>query len=77
MTARGKATKYPGVYIVDHKTYWIRAKALDQRTGRTKEIEKLIEAVSLQEAAHKRAELIGAASCRGAVRPCASRTRPS
>ena len=58
MRTRGNATKYPGVYIVDQKTYWIRAKALDLRTGKTKEVEKLIEGVSLQEAARQRAELI-------------------
>jgi integrase len=46
------------VYLVDANTYWIRAKATDLRTGKTKEVEKLLEGVSLQQAAQQRAALI-------------------
>ena len=58
MKERGKATRYPGVYRVDMKTYWIRAKGVDPRTGKTKEAEKLLEGVSTQEAVRARAALV-------------------
>lgn len=56
--SRGTATRYPGVYLVGNGTYRIRAKALDQRTGKTKEVERFIENVNLQEAAQQRAALV-------------------
>src|SRR2546421_10916361 len=55
---RGTATRYPGVYRVDDDKYWVRAKTTDLRTGKTKEVEKLLEGVSLQEAVHQRATLL-------------------
>ena len=58
MRNRGTATRYPGVYHVDGSTYWVRAKATDLRTGKKKEVEKLLEGVSLQEAAKQRAALV-------------------
>ena len=58
MRNKGKATRYPGVYRIDENSYWIRAKAVDLRTGKDKEVTKLIEGVSLQEAAQQRAALI-------------------
>jgi integrase len=58
MRNRGTATRYPGVYRVDDDKYWVRAKATDLRTGKTKEVEKLLEGVSLQEAAQQRATLV-------------------
>jgi hypothetical protein len=54
---RGTATRYPGVYRVDEMTYWIRAKVTDPRTGNKKEVEKLLERVTIQEAAQQRADL--------------------
>ncbi len=45
------------MYLVDESTYWVRAKATDLRTGKKKEVEKLLEGVSLQEAAKQRAAL--------------------
>jgi integrase len=58
MKQRGKAIRYPGVYRVDEGTYWIRAKATDPRTGKPKEIEKLLTGVSAQAAAKRRAEML-------------------
>jgi hypothetical protein len=73
MRNKGKATRYPGVYRIDENSYWIRAKAVDLRTGKDKEVTKLIEGVSLQEAAQQRAALIEVAKNPA---PTAS-TRPS
>ena len=53
MRNKGKATRYPGVYRIDENSYWIRAKAVDLRTGKDKEVTKLLEGVSLQEAAQR------------------------
>ena len=58
MKDRGKATRYPGVYRIDDATYWIRAKATDPRTGKKKEVEKLVTGVSAQVAAARRTELL-------------------
>jgi hypothetical protein len=46
------------VYRIADDKYWVRAKATDLRTGKKKEVEKLLEGVSLQEAAQQRAALI-------------------
>lgn len=46
------------MYHVGGSTYWVRAKATDLRTGKKKEVEKLLEGVSLQEAAKQRAALV-------------------
>ena len=72
MRNRGTATRYPGVYRVDENTYWIRAKATDLRTGKKKEVEKLLEGVNLQQAAQMRADLFEAAKNPA---PSAKRTR--
>jgi integrase len=72
MRNRGTSTRYPGVYRVDENTYWIRAKATDLRTGKKKEVEKLLEGVNLQQAAQMRAELFEAAKNPA---PSAKRTR--
>lgn len=58
MRNRGTATRYPGVYRVDDMTYWIRAKATEGRTGKKKEVEKLLNGVTIQEAAQHRADLV-------------------
>ena len=57
---KGTVTRYPGVYRMDEKTYWIRAKATDPRTGKSKEVAKLLEGVTIQQAAQQRAELVEA-----------------
>jgi hypothetical protein len=72
MRNRGTATRYPGVYRVDERTYWVRAKATDLRTGKKKEVEKLLEGVSIHEAAQQRAELFEVAKNPA---PSAKRTR--
>jgi hypothetical protein len=41
-------------------TYWIRAKATDPRTGNKKEVAKLLERVTIQQAAQHRADLVEA-----------------
>jgi integrase len=55
---RGTPTRYPGVLRIDDRTYWIRAKVVDPKTGKNREVQRLLEGVSLQEAAQKRAELM-------------------
>ncbi len=55
---RGTPTRYPGVLRVDEKTICIRARLIDPRTGRNKEVTKILTGVTPQEAAQKRAELI-------------------
>jgi integrase len=60
MSQLGTPTRYPGVYKVTEtdNTYRVRAIAVDPRTGKKKEIEKLLEGVSAPEAARVRSELI-------------------
>jgi integrase len=57
---RGTPTRYPGVLRIDENTICIRARTIDPRTGKKKEISKLLEGASAQEAAQKRAELLDA-----------------
>ena len=45
---------------MDEMTYWIRAKAVDPRTSNKKEVRKLLEGVTIQQAAQHRAELMEA-----------------
>ena len=66
------ATRYPGVYRMDENRYWIRGETTDLRTGKKKEVCKLLDGVSLQEAARQRAELIEGAKNPG---PIAARMR--
>jgi integrase len=58
MRVNGKRTKYPGVYQIDEKTFRIRAKALDPRTGKARQKERLLEGVSAPQAAKERSEWI-------------------
>ena len=58
MGNRGTRTRYPGVFLIAGKDYLIRAKTTDLRTGRKKEVERLIRGVSVREAAQQRAELV-------------------
>jgi hypothetical protein len=51
-------TKYPGVFKIDEKTFRIRVTATDLRTGRKKEMDRLLEGVSAQQAAKERAVLL-------------------
>jgi len=53
---RGTPTRYPGVLKIDERKYVIRLKAIDPRTGRKKEVAKLLDGVSPQEAAQARAD---------------------
>lgn len=57
MGNRGTRTRYPGVFLITGTDYLIRAKTTDLRTGRKKEVERLIREVSVREAARQRAEL--------------------
>jgi vacuolar-type H+-ATPase subunit E/Vma4 len=45
---------------MDERTYWIRAKVMDPRTGNKKEVEKFLERVTIQEAAQQRTDLVEA-----------------
>jgi integrase len=56
---KGKTpTRYPGVFRLDQATYWIRAKVVDPRTGKHKEIDRILEGVTAHEAAQRRDALI-------------------
>lgn len=49
-----KATRYPGVFRLDQTTYQIRAKVIDPRTGKDKEIDRVLKGVTAHEAAQQR-----------------------
>lgn len=51
-------TRYPGVFRLDQATYWIRAKVVDPRTGKPREIDRVLDGVTAHEAAQKRDSLI-------------------
>jgi integrase len=51
-------TRYPGVFRLNQATYWIRAKVVDPRTGKNKEIDRVLDGVTAHEAAQKRDDLI-------------------
>ena len=36
-------TRYPGVFRLDQANYWIRAKVVDPRTGKNREIDRILE----------------------------------
>jgi integrase len=46
------------VFRLDQANYWIRAKVVDPRTGKNKEIDRILEGVTAHEAAQKRDALI-------------------
>jgi integrase len=58
MRKQGQPTKYPGVVCVGEKTYQVRGKIIDPRTGKQKEVMRLLHGLTAREAAHRRAELI-------------------
>lgn len=51
-------TKYPGVYRLGNRTFKVRAKIVDPRTGKPKEGVRIFENVGVREAVRRRAELI-------------------
>lgn len=53
----GKKTSIPGVYKVGRNRYRVRAKYTDPRTGRTKELDQIVEARRPEQAAAKREQL--------------------
>jgi hypothetical protein len=57
MTTR-TPTRYPGVFRLDQATYWIRAKVVDPRTGKPREIDRVLDGVTAHEAAQQRDRLI-------------------
>lgn len=58
MRQTGRATRYAGVQRVDENTHRIRAVAVDPRTGKRKQVEKLVQGVSAQQASRLRAEML-------------------
>ena len=54
----GTPTKYPGVSKLGHKKYLVRGKAIDPRTGKKKEVRKVVKKPSAREAARLRDELL-------------------
>jgi len=58
MRTKGIKTRYPGVQKIDDKTYRVRVKLMDPRTGTTQEVDRLVEAMSAREASQKRAQLM-------------------
>ena len=57
MRQTGKATRFPGVYQLRHNVFRIRVTRLDPRKGVSKDTERLLKGISLQEAVQKRTEL--------------------
>ena len=51
-------TRYPGVFRLDQATYWIRAKVVDPRTGKAKDINRVLDGVTAHEAAQKRDQIM-------------------
>lgn len=58
MRKSGMPTRYPGVYRVEDNSHRVRGKVVDPRTGKTKEIDRLVIGVSAREASEMRAALI-------------------
>lgn len=58
MHKKGKATRYPGVTQISEKTFMVRGKVRDPKTGKEKQTERIIEAASAREAAAERIRLI-------------------
>jgi integrase len=54
----GEKTRYPGVFRINDKTYRVTAKFCDPRNGRLRQVERIIEGVTAQEAARKRADVL-------------------
>lgn len=58
MRRSGTKTKYPGVYNVGKREYRVRGKVRNPRTGKPKEVDRIIKCKSAAAAAHKRADLL-------------------
>ncbi len=58
MKKTAKPTRYPGVLWVGERSYRIRAKVLNPRTGRFREIDRVLHDVTAPEAARVRAGMI-------------------
>jgi len=59
MRQAGTKTKYPGVYKLSKpKQYRVRGKYIDPRTGKSKEVDRVLQDVIIHQAAKMRAELI-------------------
>ena len=56
--ATSQTTKYPGVSRLSTRTYRIRARRTDPRTGRRKERDRVLEDVSLQDAVREQQRLV-------------------
>ena len=72
-TGASRATKFPGVHWLAHKTYRIRGKVVDPRTGKNREIDRILTETSAQAAARERADLLHA--LRTSVGPADGRMR--
>lgn len=73
MRRSGTPTKYPGVIKLGSKTFRIRGKIRDPRTGQAKEVDRVVEDVSVQEAVHLRAEMLEA--LRSSAEPASGRLK--
>lgn len=58
MRKSGEPTKYPGVSRIASKTYQVRGKVIDPRTGKPKEVDRVLDNVTLLQAVRIRAELL-------------------
>lgn len=57
MSVKSTPTQYPGVRKVSQGKYWVRVKVKDPRTGKTREIDRVLEAARASEAAALREQL--------------------
>lgn len=73
MRRSGTPTKYPGVYKLESKMFRVRGKVVDPRTGKAKEVDRVVTNVSAQRAAHLRAEMLDA--LRASAEPDGKRVR--
>lgn len=64
----GERTPYPGVYRIDPTTYRVRGKWHDAKTGRTRELDRLVKAASAEKAAVIRSQLRSSKSAAKAAR---------
>lgn len=67
MRQSGTATKYPGVRKLGEKRYRVRGKVKDERTGRSKEVDRVLKGMTARQAARRREELLAELADEGAV----------
>src|SRR5215813_1880480 len=58
MRSRGEQTRYPGVQRINDTTCRVRIKLQDPRTGKPTEVDRLVDAKSVREAAARRSLLM-------------------